>query len=69
MTDPTSMDNRDNSVGIATGYGLDDLGSILSSFKILLFPTASRPAVESSQSPIHWAPGVMPSGLELNTPI
>jgi hypothetical protein len=44
-------------VGIETGYGLDDLGSIPGSGNIFLFSTASRPTLGLNQSPIQWVPG------------
>jgi hypothetical protein len=43
--------SRDSSVGIATGYRLDDRG-----VKNFYF-TASRPALGSTQPPIQWVPG------------
>jgi hypothetical protein len=49
--------NRNSPVAIATGYGLDDRGSIPARSKILLFSLASRPALEPTQSPIQWEPG------------
>jgi hypothetical protein len=55
--------NPDNSVGIATGYGLDDRGSILERGKIL-FSTASRPALGPTQPPIEWVPGAISPGVK-----
>jgi hypothetical protein len=40
--------NRDGSVGIATGYGLD--------VEILLLFAVSRPVLGPTQSPIQWIP-------------
>jgi hypothetical protein len=53
------MDVCDRSVGIATGYGLDDRGSNLCRGKIFLFSTASRPALGHTQPPIQWLPEVI----------
>jgi hypothetical protein len=50
---------RDSVVGIATGYGLDDLrgrSSIPGRVKTFLFPKSSRPALGSTQPPIQWVP-------------
>jgi len=45
-------------------YGLDDWGSLPSrgSGGILLFATASRPALSFTQPPIQWVPGAFPWG-------
>jgi hypothetical protein len=51
--------SRDSSVGTATGYGLDDWGSIPGRGKIVLFSTEYRPALGPTQPPIHWIPGVL----------
>jgi hypothetical protein len=54
--------SRDGSVGIATGYGLDDRGGRSSSpgrVKNFLFSTSSRPALGSTQPPIQWVPGAL----------
>jgi hypothetical protein len=48
------------SVGIATGYGLDDRGVGVPSpvgVKNFNFPTSSRPALGHAQLPIQWVPG------------
>jgi streptolysin S family bacteriocin protoxin len=47
----------DSSVGIATGYGLDGLGSILGKAKIFIFSTASGPAQRPTQPLVQWVPG------------
>jgi hypothetical protein len=55
--------SRDNSVGIAAGYGLDGLGSIPDRGKILLVSTSSRP--ESTLHPLRWAPGAFSQEVKL----
>jgi hypothetical protein len=51
--------SRDSSVGIATGYGLDDRGvGVPVPVGARIFSTSSRPALGSTQPPIHWIPGV-----------
>jgi hypothetical protein len=57
--------SRDSSVGIATGYGLDDQGSGSPSpgrVKNFLFSISSRPALGSTQPPIKWVPGALSRG-------
>jgi hypothetical protein len=54
---------RDNSVGIATGYGLDCSGSIPGKGKIVLFSVASTPALGPTQ-PIQWVLGAPFSGIK-----
>jgi hypothetical protein len=53
---------RDSSVGIATGYGLDDRVKGFDSRRglgIHHFSTASRPAVGRTQPPIQRIPGAL----------
>jgi hypothetical protein len=45
-----------SSVGIATGYGLDGPG--IESRWGEIFRTLSRPALGSTQPPVHWVPGL-----------
>jgi hypothetical protein len=57
--------SRDSSVGIATGYGLDDQGGESSSpgrVKNFHFSISSRPALGSTQSPINGYGGLFPGG-------
>jgi hypothetical protein len=57
--------NRDRSVGIATGYGLDDReirSSSPSRVKNFLFSKRSRPALGSTQSRIQWVQGALSPG-------
>jgi hypothetical protein len=57
--------SRDSSVGIATGYGLDDQGGGSSSpggVKDFHFSVSSRPALGSTQPPIIWVPGALSRG-------
>jgi hypothetical protein len=59
----------DSSVGIATGYGLDDRGGGSSStgrVKNFLFSTSSRSVSGPTQSPIKWVPGVKRSSREVD---
>jgi hypothetical protein len=52
--------SRDSSVGIATGYGLDDRGvgvRVPVRVKNFLFSTASRSNLGPNQPPIQWVPG------------
>jgi hypothetical protein len=56
---------RDSSVGIALGYGLDDLGfDCRRGLGIYLFTTASRTALGTTQPPIRWVPGALPLGVK-----
>jgi hypothetical protein len=61
------MQNRDSSVGIALGYGLDDQGSRVrfpAGALIFLFTNASRTALGPTQAPIQWVPGGLSLGAE-----
>jgi hypothetical protein len=56
---------RDSSVGIVTGYGLDDQGggsSSLGRVKNFYFSKLSRPALGSTQPPVKWVPGSLSRG-------
>jgi hypothetical protein len=54
--------SQDNFVGIATGYGLDDWGSIPGRCKSFLFFTAFRLALGPTQPPIQWVPEALSPG-------
>jgi hypothetical protein len=56
--------NMDSSVGIATSYGLDGLGSIPGKRQeIILYSAASRQSLGSTQLPTEWVPwGYFPLG-------
>jgi hypothetical protein len=60
--------SRDSSVGIASGYGLDELGGGGNSSPVGLknfhFSILSRPALGSTQPPIKWIPGLKRQGRE-----
>jgi hypothetical protein len=56
--------SRDSAVSIATGYGLDDRGSIPSKGKIFLFSTASRPALGPTQPSIQYVLGALSPGVK-----
>jgi hypothetical protein len=59
--------SRDNAVGRATGYGLEDRGGrSLSPRKVknFLFSTSSRPALGSTQLLIQWVPGAPSPGIK-----
>jgi hypothetical protein len=51
---------RDSSVGIATRYGLDGPGIEYRWGRN--FPYPSRPALEPTQPPVQWIPGLFPGG-------
>jgi hypothetical protein len=53
-----------SSVGIATSYGLDDLGSIPGREEMFPFSTSSRPALGPTQPPIQWVPEALSPGLK-----
>jgi hypothetical protein len=55
---------RDSSVGIVTNYGLDEKGRSSSPGRVknFLFSTSPMPALGSTQSPIEWVPGALPTG-------
>jgi hypothetical protein len=60
--------SRDSSVGIGTGYGLDDQEGGCSSpgrVKNFLSSKSSRPALGSIQPPIQWVPGDLSPGVKL----
>jgi hypothetical protein len=60
----SALKNRDRSVGMAKGYGLDGRGSMLGQGKIFLFNIASRPALWPTQPPIQLVPGAFPPGIK-----
>jgi hypothetical protein len=53
-----------NSVGLMTGYGLDDRVSIPRSAKISLFSKAFTPVLGTTQPPTQWIPGDISSGIK-----
>jgi hypothetical protein len=58
---------RGSSVGIATGYGLNERGlrvRFSARTGIFLFSTASRPALRPTQPPIQLAPGALSLGVK-----
>ena len=57
--------SRDSVVGIAARYGL--VGPGIESLWGLDFPHPSRLALESTQSPIQWIPGLVPGGKVTGT--
>jgi hypothetical protein len=59
-----NVSSRDNSVGIATGCGLDGRVSIPDGGKIFLFSTASRPALRPTQPPMQWVLRALPPGVK-----
>jgi hypothetical protein len=58
--------SRDSSVGIATGYGLDDrgVGARVPVGSNFIFSTSSRPALRFTQPPIQWVPGALSTGVK-----
>jgi hypothetical protein len=61
----TRDQNRNSSVGIATGYGMDYLGgwsSSLGRVKNFYFSISSRPALGYTQPPIKWVPLALSRG-------
>jgi hypothetical protein len=63
----SSIMSRDSSVGIATGYGLDEKGGGSSSpgrVKNFHFSISSRPALGSTQPPTKWVPGALSPGVK-----
>jgi hypothetical protein len=67
LTNQLTCVSRDSSVGIATGYGLDDQGGGSASpcrVKNFHFSISSRPVLGSTQPPIKWIPGLKRQGRE-----
>jgi hypothetical protein len=63
----TLIKNRDSSVGIALGYGLDDRGLGFDSRRglgIFLFTTASGTALGPTQPPVQWVQGALSLGVK-----
>jgi hypothetical protein len=58
------IEGQDSSVGIETGYGLDDRGSIPGRGEVILSSTASRPALGPTQPPIQWVTEALPLGVK-----
>jgi hypothetical protein len=57
--------SRDSSVGIATGYGLDDRGvGVRVPVGSGIFSTSSRPALGPTQPPIQWVAGALSPGVK-----
>jgi hypothetical protein len=57
--------NRDSSVILALGYGLDDRGfGSRQGLGTFLFTTASRPALGPIQPPVQWVPGALSLGVK-----
>jgi hypothetical protein len=59
--------SMDSSVGIATGYGMDDQGvgvRVTVGSRINPFSTSSRPALACTQPPTQWIPEVFSLGVK-----
>jgi hypothetical protein len=56
--------SRDNSVGTATGYGIDGWGSIPGKGKIFLYSSASISTLGLTQPPTQWVSGFFSSGVK-----
>jgi hypothetical protein len=59
--------SRGSSVSIVSGYGLDDRAiEVRSPAGARIFPIASvsRPALEPTQPPVQWVPGVLSPGVK-----
>jgi hypothetical protein len=62
-------ESRDSLVGIATGYGLDDQGSVVRiplAGRNFQFSMSSRPALGPTQPPIEWVPGALSTKIKLS---
>jgi hypothetical protein len=58
-----SLGNRHSSVGIATGYRLEDtVVGVSDMVKNFFLSTLSRPVLWPNQPPMHWVPGVLSLG-------
>jgi hypothetical protein len=56
---------EDSSVGIASGYGLDDRGvGARVSVESRIFSTVSRLTLRSTQPPTQWVPGALSPGVK-----
>jgi hypothetical protein len=59
--------SRDSIIGIATSYGLDDLGVAVRvpvGSRIFSYPKSSRPAPRSTHPPIQWVLGDLSLGVK-----
>jgi hypothetical protein len=59
---PETMEEPDSTLGMVTGYGLDDRGGRSWSpgrIKNFLFSKSSRPALRSTQHSIQWVQGAL----------